>query len=98
MNPRHAAALALAGWYLMIPPTGCSGHPNPKAPLSEWAVVWTSDEVNTCLIIRDGLKHPTPDTAVDPKRLLTDAGYQGSVTAVENAQCIATDDPRLARP
>jgi hypothetical protein len=31
MNPRHAAALALVGWYLMVPPTGehfdpvCSG-------------------------------------------------------------------------
>src|ERR1039458_3172917 len=33
MNLRHAAALTLIGWYLMVPPTqealdsSCSGHP-----------------------------------------------------------------------
>jgi hypothetical protein len=26
MNLRHAAALALVGWYLMIPPKACVGH------------------------------------------------------------------------
>jgi hypothetical protein len=36
MNPRHAAALALVGWYLMVPPRAQDGSPNIRAPLSEW--------------------------------------------------------------
>lgn len=50
MKPRHAAALALVGWYLMIPvPHDCIGHlckcPHPEdgcymtgqaAPLAKW--------------------------------------------------------------
>jgi hypothetical protein len=26
MNPRYAAALALLGWYLMVPPPGSQSH------------------------------------------------------------------------
>jgi hypothetical protein len=39
MKPRHAAALALVGWYLMTPPN--TGYDPPRsrddgAPLSKW--------------------------------------------------------------
>jgi len=33
MKPRHAAALALFSWYLMVPPPD-----NLKAPISAWEV------------------------------------------------------------
>jgi hypothetical protein len=38
MKSRHAAALALAGWYLMVPPPLLHGNPpvDLDAPLSEW--------------------------------------------------------------
>jgi hypothetical protein len=40
MKLRHAAALALAGWYLLVPPVlrAPDGHAraNPAAPLSKW--------------------------------------------------------------
>jgi hypothetical protein len=40
MKPRHAAALALVGWYLMVPPrvynAGNMLHIEIKAPLSKW--------------------------------------------------------------
>jgi|HubBroStandDraft_6_1064221.scaffolds.fasta_scaffold675853_1 hypothetical protein len=49
MNPHHAAALALVGWYLMVPPKACVGHEckcsypgdgcyitEPDAPLTRW--------------------------------------------------------------
>ena len=41
MNLRHAAALALVGWYLMVPPFSKTDqygntHADPSAPLSEW--------------------------------------------------------------
>jgi hypothetical protein len=37
MNPRHAAALALIGWYPMLPPTGRDYlMGNVDAPLTQW--------------------------------------------------------------
>jgi hypothetical protein len=37
MIPRHAAALALVGWYLMVPPVrGAPGMILGHAPLWEW--------------------------------------------------------------
>jgi hypothetical protein len=41
VKPRHAAALALVGWYLMVPPFSKIdqwGHPHadPGAPLAKW--------------------------------------------------------------
>ena len=40
MNARHAAALALVGWYLMVPPpVPHSGLPvDLDAPLSKWGL------------------------------------------------------------
>jgi hypothetical protein len=29
LNLRHAAALALGGWYLMVPPSALKSYPNP---------------------------------------------------------------------
>jgi hypothetical protein len=52
MKPRHATALALVGWYLMVPPF--QGLPSPfvsrayiDAPLNEWQMTegsWNSVE------------------------------------------------------
>ena len=37
MNLRHAAALALMGWYLMIPPVEiATGRYVEEAPIAEW--------------------------------------------------------------
>ena len=36
MNLRHAAALALVGWYLMFPPWVAQNTFDAHAPLSEW--------------------------------------------------------------
>lgn len=40
---RHAAALALVGWYLMVPP-----NKNEDTPLSEWIVRRTYDSAEEC--------------------------------------------------
>ncbi len=90
----HAAALALVGWYLMVPPTGCSGRPNPKAPLSQWTVIDRSETEGECYDMRKSLKDPTADRN-NLRSYLDDAGYSGPLSAVGNAQCFATDDPRL---
>jgi hypothetical protein len=47
MNPRHAAALALVSWYLMVPP-----GPNPArayyTPLSRWKLIGNFDSDAAC--------------------------------------------------
>jgi hypothetical protein len=45
MNLRHAAALALIGWYLMAPPYGDT---RPKIPLSEWDTQRVFDSARDC--------------------------------------------------
>ena len=43
MKPRHAAALALVGWYLMVPPPD-----NLTAPISAWEVAASYDTGKHC--------------------------------------------------
>lgn len=43
MKPRHAAALALVGWYLMAPP-----NKNEDTPISAWIVRRTYDSADAC--------------------------------------------------
>lgn len=49
MNPRHAAALALVGWYLMVPYPDAPGKPpNFHAPLSQWNQMGAFDSAVAC--------------------------------------------------
>jgi len=81
MNPRHAAALALVGWYLMVPIMNQYGKIQ-DAPLAEWAHVDSFDTATECrdaahqLIALQGKDKPP-------------------VAAVLGFQCIESDDPRL---
>ena len=58
MNLRHAAALALVGWYLMAPPM-LSTHDTPDikterwwakidAPIRDWQILQSLDSANDC--------------------------------------------------
>jgi hypothetical protein len=53
MNPRHAAALALVGWYLIRPPGPDNGEPDFEAPLSRWTYSGSFDSANECERERD---------------------------------------------
>lgn len=82
MNPRHAAALALVGWYLMAPPM--SHHAiDANAPLSQWAVIGSYDTANECMNWLFELGHQDPK---DPP---------WTTERISHARCISTDDPRL---
>jgi hypothetical protein len=92
MNPRRDAALALVGWYLMIPTWG-----NIKAPLSEWWVYEPFDSASGCKAARDDLVKWTERNEKKGKKALvlhTASGGDLSFDALAS-QCIATDDPRL---
>jgi hypothetical protein len=47
MNLRHAAAFALVGWYLMIPP-GSGSRVDIDAPLNKWSVFRSFDTAAEC--------------------------------------------------
>jgi hypothetical protein len=96
MKVRHAAALALVGWYLMLPPLklGQSGkyHPDFEVPLNQWESYQSYDDAAKCeedkartLIALQRVSHEFP-------------ADRSAATDAEQAvfgQCIATDDPRL---
>jgi hypothetical protein len=48
MKRHHAAALALVGWYLMVPPTQSANHVDPFVPLSKWIVLKAFDTATAC--------------------------------------------------
>lgn len=104
MRPYHAAALALLGWYLMIPPIvpspsqslgnrkvmkRMSWFPDSKAKLGRWSISGSYDNPTDCEKL---------------KQLLISAGDQCAspytwtrafCAAATHAKCIASDDPRV---
>jgi hypothetical protein len=92
MNLRHAAALALTGWYLMTPPLKPDGKPDIQAHLSKWQMDGSFDRATSCEAryhdFLDQAFRSRPADHIDPQaeRLFWQS---------QAAQCIATDDPRL---
>jgi hypothetical protein len=52
MNPRHAIALVLVGWYLMIAPNRPSRVWGEARPLSDWEIVQSFDSAADCRQLR----------------------------------------------
>ena len=103
MNRRHAAALALVGWYLMGPPVRQPKNEEPyldeHAAYRDWKILHTFKTQNECNAAQ--------------QRVIEDANngkltsFSGGFTFVldgdpkpwldqqNEAECIATDHPRL---
>jgi|HubBroStandDraft_6_1064221.scaffolds.fasta_scaffold424914_1 hypothetical protein len=91
MKPRHAVALALVGWYLMVPLPGHAPIPNANIhTFSNWVHIASFDSAAECEhakmgVTRMGVAGPQlggyPDWEVTRVLLLS--------------QCVASDDPRL---
>ena len=82
MKLRHAAALALVGWYLMVPPTHrVNGQTifEDSAPLTSWRQVYAYETAKQCQDEIDHLQTLPPEAAVHG----------------DHAQCVASDDSRL---
>jgi len=88
MKLRHAAALALVGWYMIIPPTS-RDYPmgNVDAPLSEW--------VKRPTLYRD--KEECEHVLDRQTRLRNARNRQLLVRFKRQWQCVASDDPRLSK-
>jgi hypothetical protein len=84
---RHAAALALIGWYLLMPPQAMEKwnaatkkyDPHISAPLFEWEILGSFDTAEECRTQQNSVVQAK--AAGCPKCFVP--------------ECIATDDPRL---
>jgi hypothetical protein len=89
MKPSHAAAFALVGWYLMMPPyKGIIWGCDPIAPMSQWSRLWSFNSESECKDRLDDLRKK-PDTQ---RR-----GFGGNYYRFMNSVCILSSDPRLAK-
>ena len=94
MKHRHAAALALVGWYLMVPPPVLhSSLPvDLGAPLSEWRLFSLHDSAAECeRALVAFYKVSKTELATNP----ADERDRTQFYQLENSQCVASDDPRL---
>jgi hypothetical protein len=89
VNIRHAGAIALMGWYLMVPPPLSHSPKNGQiVPLSQWTRAGAFQSEESCETKR------AARSKLDPALAL--GAYHGlPAEQVYDAQCVATDDPRL---
>ncbi len=90
MKPRHAVALALAGWYLMIPPSTQPPGVGYKEPLGNWQVVRVFDTADEC---EDFLSTFFEQSRKKQSLNILEPAYRDYMFA----ECIGSDDPRLAQ-
>jgi len=106
MNLGHAAALALVGWYLMVPSPYYENSPGkrglfytPRLPLSEWTAQASFDSADDCEKVKSAMIKSTEKDL--PRRSMRDinaASVDARVAILYlEAQCVASDDPRLKR-
>jgi hypothetical protein len=90
MKPRHAAALALMGWYLMAPPLK-EVNPNVvfdwNAPISKWIPVDSFDSAADCQKEIEAMN----------KRGDAWAKRHNTEPRRSHASCADENDPRLMR-
>ena len=86
MNTRHAGALALVGWYLMVPPLGSDFKYNDDAPLRLWKIDQSFDTAAQC---REMKVWGWNQAKAQHNSSLTDEYMKMA--------CIETVDPRLAK-
>lgn len=97
MNLRHAAALALVGWYLMVPPAIPNSHEvNKSAPVSQWTIRRTFPLDAGC----ENAKYHLRTQALAAQANKDATGRRGRMDPdlfciLCNAACVSTDDPRL---
>jgi len=84
MKLRHVAALALVGWYLLVPPQtrtwwiGAERY-DDAAPLSSWTIERSFDKAEACEAARLAIQQQAGDAAI----------------RMRHAVCVASDDSRL---
>jgi hypothetical protein len=92
----HAAALALVGWYLMVPPVSSPGKLNETAPLSKWSQDSAYDTAANCEQYRMTMALTSGQfAAVFSKDERASATAKFNEDRFLDGHCVATEDPRL---
>ncbi len=106
MNLRHAAALALVGWYLMVPPSLADtswicGHSFSAELSREWLGWGRGCDTMQRTVAFDApvsqWREAAPFETLAECEADRETLHKSSESATPsfNAQCVATDDPRL---
>jgi hypothetical protein len=108
MRVRHAAAVVLAGWYLMVPQQkwqvlGPSKWPEPvSAPLHRWRTLLAFDAATECEEELTELRRQSDERHASveekcPRYALMCISDDDKILDFDaaHARCIATDDARL---
>jgi hypothetical protein len=103
MNLRHAAALALLGWYLMMPPVSADrdrAFVYSQAPIGRWQIRGTFGSTIDCEKAKGKSQKKWRDdeernaeTAARMDANLNDLAI-GTFEAARLMKCVSTDDPR----
>ena len=104
MKLRHATALTLLGWYLLMPPMlggnppiYPSARPDLAAPLEKWLVTDTFDSASQCRTALASVLEVPKNLDVEKLTAQQVAQIKESKkgTWASSYQCVASDDPRL---
>ena len=108
MKPRHAAALGIVSWFLIVSPTADRAYDisQPQtiqgdAPLSDWVIKRAYDTAEECEKAREELRSRSLQIVAKQARSEhNDANGTDRIQTIDNVQiltahCIAPDDPRL---
>src|ERR1700730_16749176 len=95
MKPRHAAALALVGWYLMVPPLVNAPYKvDTEAPLASWKPYQAFDTAEECDKYLSSVKAKYKNTASAPLGSIK-KGTRAFALQMTFARYVSSDDPRL---
>jgi len=101
LKSRHLAALALVGWYLIMPPNSpkVPHEVDSDSPLSRWTIVTSFNDEDTCEKALADIQNSEQDPVTLDKtgrlaRLQKHDDALGKARAI-NAACVASDDFRL---
>jgi hypothetical protein len=97
MKLRHAAALSLMAWYLMVPPRiPNTGEVNKSVPLSQWIIRRSFPRNQGCEAAKDRLQKQGLANQAEVDAMGRRAPHNPEFHCVLcQAQCVADDDPRL---
>jgi len=89
MKSCPSVALALAVWYLMLPPVG-GGKLAERAPISQWQIAARFDSAADCAVKKAQFMSESEKLKADPGESVKLFARMESL-----AQCVDSDDPRL---
>jgi hypothetical protein len=95
MNLRHGSAIALVGWYLMVPPLVDTPYKvDTEAPLTSWKVYQTFDTAEACNKSLSSTRAKYEHTAAAPIGGIK-KGTRALALQMVFARCVSNDNPNL---